>query len=101
MTRDVEITAMGVWDTVGSLGIPVATWLQAIPGVNPYIKKYRFFDTGLGPHVKNAFQALALDEERSAFSPAVWSREDNTATVSNSPLYHLPSSALLPQEPSK
>jgi hypothetical protein len=33
---------------------------------------YQFHDTTLGPHVENAFHALALDERRSDFTPTLW-----------------------------
>lgn len=40
-----------------------------------------FYDTKLSNHVLHAFQALALDETRGPFSPALWERtEDNTTT---------------------
>jgi uncharacterized protein (DUF2235 family) len=79
LTREVNITAVGVFDTVGSLGLPVQPWLQKI-GFPTTIHKYRFFDTGIDDHVQNAFQALALDEHRSAFSPTVWEKNDNSKT---------------------
>jgi uncharacterized protein (DUF2235 family) len=36
----------------------------------------KFFDTSLGNHIRHAFHALALDEHRRPFSPAVWERRD-------------------------
>ena len=38
-------------------------------------KEYKFYDTDLGT-IKHAFQALALDEHRGPFSPAVWERNN-------------------------
>ncbi|KAI5465661.1 hypothetical protein BGZ63DRAFT_348553 [Mariannaea sp. PMI_226] len=52
----IKIKAVAVWDTVGSLGIP------------------RWYDTSLSDRIEHAFQALALDEHRPPFSPAVWER---------------------------
>ncbi|KAG5974966.1 hypothetical protein E4U55_007930 [Claviceps digitariae] len=49
----ITVKAIGVWDTVGSLGIPKIPWLEKLG---------------------HAFQALALDETRAPFSPAVWER---------------------------
>jgi hypothetical protein len=64
MTRDqVNIKCIGVWDTVGSLGIPGSHFCQ---------REYKFHDTTLGPGVEYAFQALALDEQRAPFRPAIW-----------------------------
>jgi uncharacterized protein (DUF2235 family) len=60
-----EITMVGVWDTVGSLGIP-----SAIGQVDPIA--YGFLDTNLHPNIKNAYQALALDERRAQFPPTLW-----------------------------
>ena len=60
------IQMVGVWDTVGSLGIP------AIFGEVDY-KQYGFLDTSLHPDVKNAFQCLALDEKRAQFPATLWS----------------------------
>jgi hypothetical protein len=79
LTREVKIKAVGVWDTVGSLGLPVQPWLQKI-GLPTTLHSYRFFDTGVDDHVENAFHVLALDEHRSAFSPAVWSKKDGGTT---------------------
>jgi len=62
---DAKITMLGVWDTVGALGIP------AIFGaVSPLV--YGFLDTSLHPDVLNAYQALAIDERRAEFPPTLW-----------------------------
>lgn len=62
---DAKIRMIGVWDTVGSLGIP------AIFGqVDPIL--YGFLDTGLHPDVLNAYQALAIDERRCEFPATLW-----------------------------
>lgn len=60
-----EITMVGVWDTVGALGIPSLFGL-----VDPLV--YGFLDTSLNPSIKNAFQALAIDERRKEFPPTLW-----------------------------
>ena len=60
-----KITMVGVWDTVGSLGIPAAVGL-----VDPVV--YGFLDTGLHPNVQNACHALAIDEKRAEFPPTLW-----------------------------
>ena len=38
-------------------------------------RRYRFHNTNLGDNVARAFQALALDERRRFFPPAIWKRE--------------------------
>jgi uncharacterized protein (DUF2235 family) len=72
-STEIEIHFVGVWDTVGSLGIPdTASWF-------PYARaRYRFHDTELSKIVKYAYQALALDEHRADFAPAVWTRNPYT-----------------------
>ena len=70
---EVDIHFIGVWDTVGALGIPgTAAWF-------PYARaRYQFHDTELSKIVKHAYQALALDEHRADFQPAIWTRNPNT-----------------------
>jgi hypothetical protein len=65
--KDVPIKCIGVWDTVGELGIP--GHLDEI-----FTQFYQFHDTTLGSHVENAFHALALDERRADFAPTLWSQ---------------------------
>lgn len=60
---------MGVWDTVGALGIPDDMGFLNLLD-NP--AHYRFHDTSLHPSVKIARQALAMDEIRSSFAPTRW-----------------------------
>ena len=62
------VTFLGVWDTVGALGIPVT----GIPGVEQLNRLWGFHDTKLSSTVRAAYQALAIDEHREAFTPAVW-----------------------------
>ncbi|MCJ1309426.1 hypothetical protein MMC25_003085 [Agyrium rufum] len=71
---NVPIKAVGVWETVGSLGIPRISWLEQLGLQRPRTKEYNFYDTSLSNNIENAFQALALDEERASFSPAVWEK---------------------------
>ncbi|OMP82977.1 hypothetical protein BK809_0001168 [Diplodia seriata] len=81
-TREIPIQAIGVWDTVGALGIPTTALLQRVglpafladPLMTP--NPYRFTDTTIGKNVRHAFQALALDERRSSFSPTIWEQPD-------------------------
>ena len=66
--RDVRVTCLGVFDTVGARGIPVH-WFSKLNRL-----KYEFSDTELGANVDVALHALAIDEKRWAFQPAVWSK---------------------------
>ena len=65
----VDITYLGIWDTVGSLGVP-APLLGPI--ANLWNSKYRFHDTMLSSLVKSARHAVALDERRVFYTPALW-----------------------------
>jgi uncharacterized protein (DUF2235 family) len=71
---DAKIKMVGVWDTVGALGIP------AIFGGIDLIQ-YGFLDTTLHPDVLNAFQALAIDERRQQFSPTLWTSQPVSGQV--------------------
>ena len=62
-----RVDFLGVWDTVGALGVPV-TWLNWIGA-----RRHRFHDVSLGGHIRAACHALAIDEHRRHFAPAVWS----------------------------
>jgi hypothetical protein len=79
LARIAPITAVGVWDTVGALGIPVHPMLQRILGRASF-QEYQFYDTKLGSHIEYAFQALALDEQRPNFKPTLWERPDGCTT---------------------
>jgi uncharacterized protein (DUF2235 family) len=57
---------IGVWDTVGSLGLPL-TFLKMYN-----MEKYKFHDQTLSSTVKNAFHALAIDDRRKLFQPTLW-----------------------------
>ncbi|KAF2731749.1 hypothetical protein EJ04DRAFT_536408 [Polyplosphaeria fusca] len=82
LTRlDIPIKAIGVWDTVGSLGTPRIGWLQKVGLQGAESREASFYDTKISNCVENAFQALALDEKRSAFSPAVWEKPEGNRTT--------------------
>jgi uncharacterized protein (DUF2235 family) len=63
---DIGIQCIGVWDTVGSLGIPLRGLRSLTRG------KHQFHDTELSGSVRNAFHALAIDEHRGPFEPTLW-----------------------------
>ena len=56
---EVHVQFVGVWDTVGALGIP-------IDGFRPPLlsRLWAFHDTKLSRYVRNAFHAVAIDERR-------------------------------------
>ena len=62
----VTIHFIGVYDTVGALGVPLAGATK----VNEPI--VGFHDTGIGAEIEHAVQALAVDEKRGPFVPTLW-----------------------------
>lgn len=71
---DVKIRCIGVWDTVGSLGVPGDL------GRNLLSDRFKFHDVQLSTKVQVALHAVAIDEKRSEFSPTLWVRpEDEVA----------------------
>jgi uncharacterized protein (DUF2235 family) len=67
-----HVQFIGVWDTVGSLGIP-----QFLPFARNIDAKYRFHDESLSRFVVSARHAVAVDERRSTFSPTLWDNIDD------------------------
>ena len=63
---NVAVEMIGVWDTVRALGLPYPVLSRLAPMAT------EFHNHKLGDHVRNAFQALALDETRTAYSPLPW-----------------------------
>src|SRR3712207_1342321 len=63
---DAAIAFLGVWDTVGALGIP-GTVLNKLTA-----REYQFHDTTPSRIVKVGRHALAIDEHRDEFEPTLW-----------------------------
>ncbi len=70
MIRDVPIHAIGVWDTVGAMGIPV--YSNESDSNSSRMDLFRFADTDLSDKVAHGFHALAIDEHRIDFEPTPW-----------------------------
>ncbi len=60
------IAFLGVWDTVGALGIPIVFLKQISEEI------FKFHDTKLSPEVEFACHAVAIDEQRESFEPTLW-----------------------------
>ena len=60
-----EVYFVGVWDTVGALGIPFS--LMGLFDGND-----EFYDNRMGSNVATARHALAIDERREDFTPTLW-----------------------------
>ncbi|WP_216898014.1 DUF2235 domain-containing protein [Nocardia alni] len=70
----VPIKFLGVFDTVGAMGVPGIT-----------SGKYRFHDLRLAPTVHCARQALAIDERRRLYSPCLWEVIDEAGVAEQWP----------------
>lgn len=64
------IELVGVWDTVGALGVPFFNGLRVVDGLEARL--FEFADLDLSPRVKHGRHALAIDETRFDFSPTPW-----------------------------
>lgn len=64
------IKFIGVWDTVGALGNPLI-----LNGI--VTRNNEFHNTGLSSKIQHAYQALAIDEKRKNFMPALWIQQEN------------------------
>ena len=66
-----RLAYVGVWDTVGGLGVPgrlaLARWVN---------RGLAFHDTSLSPMVAAARHAVAIDERRRVFPPTLWDNLD-------------------------
>lgn len=74
-SRMPRIHFLGVWDTVGALGVP-GTFLSEHG-------KYAWHDTELSGIVDHACHAMALDEHRAAYDTALWVTDDGRPKASN------------------
>lgn len=62
------IKFVGVWDTVGALGVPALS----IEGISR--SSFSWLHTGLRTNLENAFHAIAIDEHRRSFAPTLWTK---------------------------
>jgi uncharacterized protein (DUF2235 family) len=72
-TQAVSIKFLGVFDTVGALGVPFPLIHRARGTAYP------FLNTGLRQNNEYAFHALAIDEHRKAFAPTLWTNQGATS----------------------
>jgi uncharacterized protein (DUF2235 family) len=70
--QDVDVQMVGVWDTVGSLGIP-GIFFNLFDQ-----KRYGFLDTSLHPCIAHAYHAVCIDERRAQFMPTLWTNPDGS-----------------------
>lgn len=75
---NVTVYLVGVWDTVGALGVPDD---MAILNLFDNPSRYAFHDARLSDKVQNARHAVALDEVRASFTPTLWTGVDGRSAV--------------------
>lgn len=65
----IPVRFVGVWDTVGALGVPDHLgWVNLVDSP----RRYEFHDVTLNPHIRHGRHAVALDEFRGPFAPTLW-----------------------------
>jgi uncharacterized protein (DUF2235 family) len=74
-----EIKFIGVWDTVAAYGSPLE---EITLGFSKYIWPLELPNHELSKKVFRARQALAIDEERTTFSPVLWDELDEPMAIS-------------------
>jgi uncharacterized protein (DUF2235 family) len=75
---NVGVTAVGVWDTVGALGIPD---IQERDGSAVRVDVFQFCDSVLNANVAHGFHAVAIDEQRVDFTPSLWDAREGVVQV--------------------
>jgi uncharacterized protein (DUF2235 family) len=68
---DNRVKCVGVWDTVGSYGVPAGFGLTALARYIALVT-LGFHDTSFGDHVDVGLHAVAIDERRRPFVPTFW-----------------------------
>ena len=66
----IKIKFVGVWDTVGALGIP----LESFGEFNK--EAFEFHDTELSDIVENGIHAIAVDENREPYKVTLWTPKE-------------------------
>lgn len=77
-----KLAYLGVWDTVGALGIPSHVLLA-----RSFNRSFAFHDTTLTSKVEAARHAVAIDERRRTFQPALWSNLADLNGARERPVY--------------
>lgn len=72
-SQQINIDFLGVWDTVGALGVPGTMISER--------GRYSWHDTELSTIVLRAYQAMALDEHREAYDSVLWTSYDGDKDI--------------------
>jgi hypothetical protein len=74
-SHNVKVKFIGVWDTVGALGIP------HLSTSSPFARsRFGFHDAKLGRIVEYAYHAVAIDENREDYNVVLWSHRHALGT---------------------
>jgi Uncharacterized alpha/beta hydrolase domain (DUF2235) len=65
------VKCVGVWETVGSYGVPAGFHLDLIAKFIA-VERLGFHDTTFGDHVEVGLHAIGIDEHRRPFVPTLW-----------------------------
>lgn len=74
-SHEVRVHFIGVWDTVGALGIPGTMISEKA--------LYSWHDTELSKIVSYAYHAMAIDEHREAYNATMWTNEGGVQKPEN------------------
>lgn len=77
-SQEIFIKFLGVWDTVGALGIPLK-WFDLLN------QKYQFHDVKISSQIRHAYHALSIDEKRYVFKPTLWEISPNVSSMPEPP----------------
>ncbi|MFN0116079.1 MAG: DUF2235 domain-containing protein [Paracoccaceae bacterium] len=73
--KEVAVSFLGVFDTVGALGVPVGPLAEITSGL------FEFHNTEPSRIVRHGAHALAVDEHRDAFVPTLWTGKSPEGSV--------------------
>lgn len=73
----IRIKFMGIWDTVGALGIPLGIFR-----IWNWIRN-SFHDVTLSSTIDHAYHAISVDERRKLFTPSIWIKSTNDTYGTN------------------
>lgn len=74
-SRTVRVHFIGVWDTVGALGVPGTNLSEH--------GRYSWHNTELSKIVNYAYHAVALDEHRAAYDVTLWTSDNGEKKMEN------------------
>ena len=91
----IDIQFVGVWDTVSALGFPKRTdkmgfsltvlsyFFSFAETISNIFWPHQFYNYDLSKNIQFAYQALSIDDERTAFWPHVWDEVTTKRTEQN------------------